>query len=190
MRERGEGWLLATLAAGVAGTCFAIAFWGATGRFGASSDDRWGSARQATVPGLADLPAAAVTTTSTAPAPSGFADGACLVLVRGATGVADVSEVACGEPHHFEVAATVDLDGLPAGYPASEVWALIDENCVSVAETYLGAPLGRDRVPPIAAGAVRIAEPAWQAGARRTPCVVVEVDAAGGPVARTGRLRP
>lgn len=107
-----------------------------------------------------------------APTPQEFEAprGTCLNWT--APDAADIDEVACDQPHLFEVSGTADLGGeFPQGtpYPNAERWQeLKQDRCVQVSDEYLES--GLDPVGRLAVGAFTPSEEGWQQGDRTLHC--------------------
>ena len=201
-------WLLAVVAAALAGALLAVAAWGVTGA------GRTGAGAGATPPtSSSSLPANLGTSAAAAPAPSGSgaavgqpdpdagggptagaggapyqpAAGEC-VAITGSGASARAASVDCAASHLFEVAGVLDAAGY-ASNPTDVEWAaLLQQRCPGLVQSYVGPTYD-----PHGILALRVSAPTaqeWANGDHQGECLLsAGNDATGSPVPFTGRVQ-
>jgi Septum formation len=110
------------------------------------------------------------------------------ILEPGAEEITTIELKGCGEPHVYEVFATVtDPSPSDAAYPG--VQPLLDSlmvQCLARYEAYIGVPFEQSLYW---ANAIYPTQESWSSGDRTGTCLVFEGDAGASAVTRTGSLR-
>jgi hypothetical protein len=134
------------------------------------------------------LPGGAATTEDPATVAATAAPGTCLTWTRSDAG--DLAEVACPQPHLFEVTGSADISAqYPAGapFPNQQAWQKAAQTgCTASATAYLGTidPFGKYTV-----GALKPTSARWTSGDRTLRCGLQRSTPSGQLVPTTGSAK-